>query len=75
MAYLLRLAVVGRNQGQIFLIKGGLYRNRGEPSVRQEATVYYADPQARTFTIGTHLALVEVDVETGLVMLLAWRRR
>jgi aerobic carbon-monoxide dehydrogenase large subunit len=36
-----------------------------EPSV--EATVHYTNPQAWTFTNGAHLAVVEVDLETGAV--------
>jgi carbon-monoxide dehydrogenase large subunit len=41
-----------------------------EPSV--EATVHYANPEAWTFTNGAHLAVVEVDVETGRVRLLRY---
>src|SRR5262249_57096734 len=41
-----------------------------EPSL--EATVHYANPEAWTFTNGAHLALVEVDVETGRVRLLRY---
>lgn len=36
-----------------------------EPSL--EATVHYTNPQAWTFTNGAHLAVVEIDVETGRV--------
>jgi carbon-monoxide dehydrogenase large subunit len=36
-----------------------------EPSL--EATVHFANPAAWTFTNGAHLAVVEVDVETGAV--------
>ncbi|MBI1848360.1 MAG: xanthine dehydrogenase family protein [Candidatus Rokubacteria bacterium] len=36
-----------------------------EPSV--EATVHYTNPGAWTFTNGAHLAMVEIDVETGAV--------
>jgi carbon-monoxide dehydrogenase large subunit len=36
-----------------------------EPSL--EATVHYTNPTAWTFTNGAHLAVVEVDVETGKV--------
>ena len=36
-----------------------------EPSL--EATVHYTNPQAWTFTNGVHLAMVEVDGETGRV--------
>jgi aerobic carbon-monoxide dehydrogenase large subunit len=36
-----------------------------EPSL--EATVHYTNPAAWTFTNGAHLAVVEVDVETGKV--------
>jgi carbon-monoxide dehydrogenase large subunit len=36
-----------------------------EPSL--EATVHYTNPQAWTFTNGAHLAMVEVDLETGAV--------
>jgi carbon-monoxide dehydrogenase large subunit len=36
-----------------------------EPSL--EATVHYTNPQAWTFTNGAHLAVVEVDLETGAV--------
>src|SRR5437762_3847852 len=38
-----------------------------EPSV--EATVHYTNPVAWTFTNGAHLAMVELDVETGRVRL------
>ena len=38
-----------------------------EPSL--EITVHYTNPQAWTFTNGAHLAVVEVDVETGRVRL------
>jgi carbon-monoxide dehydrogenase large subunit len=41
-----------------------------EPSL--EATVHYTNPQAWTFTNGAHLAVVEVDVETGRVGLLRY---
>jgi len=41
-----------------------------EPSL--EATVHYTNPRAWTFTNGAHLALVELDVETGLVTLLKY---
>ena len=41
-----------------------------EPSV--EATVHYTNPAAWTFTNGAHLAMVEVDVETGRVRLLKY---
>jgi carbon-monoxide dehydrogenase large subunit len=36
-----------------------------EPSL--EATVHYANPTAWTFTNGAHLAVVEIDTETGVV--------
>jgi carbon-monoxide dehydrogenase large subunit len=36
-----------------------------EPSL--EATVHYTNPQAWTFTNGAHLAVVDVDVDTGRV--------
>ena len=36
-----------------------------EPSL--EATVHYTNPQAWTFTNGAHLAVVELDLETGRV--------
>jgi carbon-monoxide dehydrogenase large subunit len=36
-----------------------------EPSL--EATVHYTNPQAWTFTNGAHLAVVEIDLETGAV--------
>jgi carbon-monoxide dehydrogenase large subunit len=36
-----------------------------EPSL--EATVHYTNPRAWTFTNGAHLAVVDVDVETGAV--------
>lgn len=36
-----------------------------EPSL--EATVHYTNPQAWTFTNGAHLAVVDVDLETGVV--------
>jgi carbon-monoxide dehydrogenase large subunit len=36
-----------------------------EPSL--EATVHYTNPQAWTFTNGAHLAMVDIDVETGAV--------
>jgi carbon-monoxide dehydrogenase large subunit len=38
-----------------------------EPSV--DATTHYANPEAWTFTNGAHLAMVEVDTETGVVRL------
>src|SRR5712692_1401720 len=38
-----------------------------EPSV--EATVHYTNPAAWTFTNGAHLAMVEIDIETGRVRL------
>jgi carbon-monoxide dehydrogenase large subunit len=41
-----------------------------EPSL--EATTHYANPEAWTFTNGAHLAVVEVDVETGVVRLLRY---
>ncbi|MGH7310174.1 MAG: xanthine dehydrogenase family protein molybdopterin-binding subunit, partial [Candidatus Rokuibacteriota bacterium] len=41
-----------------------------EPSL--EATVHYANPSAWTFTNGAHLAMVEVDVETGQVRVLRY---
>jgi carbon-monoxide dehydrogenase large subunit len=41
-----------------------------EPSL--EATNHYTNPIAWTFTNGAHLALVEVDVETGEVRLLQY---
>ena len=41
-----------------------------EPSV--EATVHYTNPAAWTFTNGAHLAMVEIDVETGRVRLLEY---
>src|SRR5882672_4714406 len=41
-----------------------------EPSL--EATVHYTNPQAWTFTNGAHLAVVEVDVETGRVSVLRY---
>jgi carbon-monoxide dehydrogenase large subunit len=41
-----------------------------EPSV--EATVHYTNPTAWTFTNGAHLAMVEIDVETGAVRLLKY---
>jgi carbon-monoxide dehydrogenase large subunit len=41
-----------------------------EPSL--EATVHYTNPQAWTFTNGAHLAVVEVDVETGRVRLVRY---
>jgi carbon-monoxide dehydrogenase large subunit len=41
-----------------------------EPSL--EATVHYANPAAWTFTNGAHLAMVEVDTETGRVRLLRY---
>jgi CO/xanthine dehydrogenase Mo-binding subunit len=41
-----------------------------EPSV--EATVHYTNPTAWTFTNGAHLAMVEVDVETGGIRLLRY---
>jgi carbon-monoxide dehydrogenase large subunit len=36
-----------------------------EPSL--DATVHFTNPQAWTFTNGAHLAMVEVDVETGQI--------
>jgi carbon-monoxide dehydrogenase large subunit len=41
-----------------------------EPSL--EATVHYTNPQAWTFTNGAHLAVVEVDTETGCVQVLRY---
>jgi carbon-monoxide dehydrogenase large subunit len=41
-----------------------------EPSV--EATVHYTNPDAWTFTNGAHLAMVEIDVETGRLRLLKY---
>jgi len=41
-----------------------------EPSL--EATVHYTNPQAWTFTNGAHLAVVDVDVETGRVRVLRY---
>src|SRR5439155_1177849 len=41
-----------------------------EPSV--EATVHYTNPVAWTFTNGAHLAMVEIDIETGRVRLLKY---
>ncbi len=41
-----------------------------EPSL--EATVHYANPQAWTFTNGAHLAVVEIDSETGRVRVLRY---
>ncbi|HET7344148.1 MAG TPA: molybdopterin cofactor-binding domain-containing protein, partial [Methylomirabilota bacterium] len=41
-----------------------------EPSL--EATVHYTNPQAWTFTNGAHLAVVEIDVETGRVRVLRY---
>ena len=41
-----------------------------EPSL--EATVHYTNPAAWTFTNGAHLAVVEVDVETGRVGVLRY---
>jgi carbon-monoxide dehydrogenase large subunit len=41
-----------------------------EPSL--EATVHYTNPAAWTFTNGAHLAMVEVDVETGRVRVLRY---
>jgi carbon-monoxide dehydrogenase large subunit len=41
-----------------------------EPSL--EATVHYTNPQPWTFTSGAHLAVVEVDVETGRVRVLRY---
>jgi carbon-monoxide dehydrogenase large subunit len=41
-----------------------------EPSV--EATVHYTNPQAWTFTNGVHLAVVEVDLETGVVRMVKY---
>jgi len=41
-----------------------------EPSL--EATVHYTNPGAWTFTNGAHLAVVEVDVETGRVRILRY---
>src|SRR5438034_6648249 len=41
-----------------------------EPSV--DATVHYTNPKAWTFTNGAHLAVVDVDVETGRVRLLRY---
>ena len=41
-----------------------------EPSL--DATVHFTNPQAWTFTNGAHLAMVEVDVETGGVRILRY---
>jgi carbon-monoxide dehydrogenase large subunit len=41
-----------------------------EPSV--EATVHYTNPGAWTFTNGAHLAMVEIDVETGRVRVMKY---
>ncbi len=41
-----------------------------EPSL--EATVHYTNPAAWTFTNGAHLAVAEVDVETGKVRVLRY---
>jgi carbon-monoxide dehydrogenase large subunit len=41
-----------------------------EPSL--EATVHFANPAPWTFTNGAHLAVVSVDVETGLVRVLRY---
>jgi carbon-monoxide dehydrogenase large subunit len=41
-----------------------------EPSL--EATVHYTNPVAWTFSNGAHLAVVEVDVETGAVRLVKY---
>jgi carbon-monoxide dehydrogenase large subunit len=41
-----------------------------EPSL--DATVHYANPGAWTFTNGAHLAVIEVDVETGRVRLVRY---
>ena len=41
-----------------------------EPSL--EATVHYTNPAAWTFTNGAHLAVAEVDVETGRVRVLRY---
>ncbi len=41
-----------------------------EPSV--EATVHYTNPAAWTFTNGAHLAMVDVDVETGRIQLVKY---
>ena len=41
-----------------------------EPSV--EATVHYTNPAAWTFTNGAHLAMVEIDVDTGHVGLIKY---
>ena len=41
-----------------------------EPSV--EATVHYTNPQAWTFTNGVHLAVADVDLETGVVRLVKY---
>jgi carbon-monoxide dehydrogenase large subunit len=41
-----------------------------EPSL--ETTLHFANPRAWTFTNGAHLAVVEVDVETGRVRVLRY---
>ncbi len=41
-----------------------------EPSL--EATVHYTNPAAWTFTNGAHLAVVDVDIETGKVRVLRY---
>ena len=41
-----------------------------EPSL--EATVHYTNPTAWTFTNGAHLAVVELDIETGKVRVLRY---
>jgi len=53
--------------------KSNIYKaviTRVEPSL--EATVHYTNPGAWTFTNGAHLAVAEVDVETGKVRVLRY---
>jgi carbon-monoxide dehydrogenase large subunit len=50
------------------------YRSNAVPGIEPslEATVHYTNPQAWTFTNGAHLAVAEVNVETGVVRVLKY---
>jgi len=69
-----RVRGTGRGLGYAELARTVYFRSnelRGlEPSL--EATVHWANPTAWTFTNGAHLAVVEVDPETGRVRLLRY---
>jgi carbon-monoxide dehydrogenase large subunit len=71
-----RATVRGTDRGVAFADLGRTvyYRSNdlkgAEPSL--EATVHYTNPQAWTFTNGAHLAVVEIDLETGVVRVLKY---